>query len=314
MAHVTFIHGIANKPAHERLLRLWRDALTRGQDGLDLGAEGVSSSMVYWADVLYDSPDDSLETHESAGDMELEAVRRDEGIEDVVLEPVTPTEKLWLAQLAAKFEISSQALTTSADYAPPETEADGSFERVPLPWFIKRRLMKILLRDVHHYLFDVEHSPRAGATYRVQQEIRKRFVEDLTKASQSRPHVVVSHSMGTVIAYDCLKRVADCPPVDGLITVGSPLGLDEIQGKLQPGWTRPDGFPRVKVRGEWVSVFDHLDPVAGFDPFLCSDFREGGREVVEDIHEPNYGKWRHDLSKYFAGRKLRAALQRLLRL
>jgi hypothetical protein len=27
MAHVTFIHGIANKPAEPELLRIWRDAL-----------------------------------------------------------------------------------------------------------------------------------------------------------------------------------------------------------------------------------------------------------------------------------------------
>ena len=31
--------------------------------------------------------------------------------------------------------------------------------------------------------------------------------------------------MGTVIAHDYLKRVSDCPIVDGLITLGSPLGL-----------------------------------------------------------------------------------------
>jgi pimeloyl-ACP methyl ester carboxylesterase len=58
----------------------------------------------------------------------------------------------------------------------------------------------------------------------------------------TRPHIVVSHSLGTVIAYDCLKRIPECPAVDGLITLGCPLGLDEIQDKLQPGWTRADGF------------------------------------------------------------------------
>ena len=37
MPHVTFIHGIANKPAHERLLTIWRQSLAM-DDGLDLGA------------------------------------------------------------------------------------------------------------------------------------------------------------------------------------------------------------------------------------------------------------------------------------
>ncbi|MCI0626350.1 MAG: hypothetical protein L0387_32685 [Acidobacteria bacterium] len=43
MAHITFIHGIANKPASDVLLRIWRQALA---DGLALGAKGISSTMV----------------------------------------------------------------------------------------------------------------------------------------------------------------------------------------------------------------------------------------------------------------------------
>lgn len=35
MPHVTFIHGIANKPPHENLLRIWENALAR-ESGLDL--------------------------------------------------------------------------------------------------------------------------------------------------------------------------------------------------------------------------------------------------------------------------------------
>ena len=51
MAHVTFIHGIGNKPPEEQLLRQWRTALL-DDDGLDLDDLGISSSMVYWADLL----------------------------------------------------------------------------------------------------------------------------------------------------------------------------------------------------------------------------------------------------------------------
>ena len=83
--------------------------------------------------------------------------------------------------------------------------------------------------------------------------------------------------MGTVIAYDCLKRVGECAAVDGLITIGSPLGLDEVQDKLQPGWSRDDGFPREKVGRGWVNLFDRLDPVCGFDPVLANDFRRAAR-------------------------------------
>ncbi len=102
--------------------------------------------------------------------------------------------------------------------------------------------------------------------------------------------------MGTVIAYDCLLRAAGCPSIDALVTIGSPLGLDEIQDQMQPEWTRQNGFPASRLT-TWVNVFDVLDPVAGFDPLLANDFLLGGRRAILDIDEPNFGWWRHDISK-----------------
>ena len=52
MTHVTFIHGIGNKPAPDFLLDGWERSLAE-DDGIDLGTLGVTSSMVYWADILY---------------------------------------------------------------------------------------------------------------------------------------------------------------------------------------------------------------------------------------------------------------------
>ena len=145
--------------------------------------------------------------------------------------------------------------------------------------------------------------------------IRGRMIAELKKgAAQPGPHIVVSHSMGTVIAYDCLKRVKDAPVVDGLMTIGSPLGLDEVQDKLRPEWTRDNGFPFEKVQGVWSNVYDKLDPVAGFDPNLANDFRRDAKTVVDDLNEQNYGSWRHDISKYMRGQHLREKLRGLLKL
>ena len=124
--------------------------------------------------------------------------------------------------------------------------------------------------------------------------------------------MVVSHSMGTVIAYDCLKRVEACVPVDGFITLGCPLGLDEVQDKLQPGWTRADGFPHERLRGKWINLFDRLDPVCGFDPEMANDFRRGGAQVVQDIAVVNEGAWRHSATKYLRQPAFCGALRELL--
>ena len=66
MPHVTFIHGIANKPEAKELLRIWIGALgDTGSDPLRLSTRGVTTSLIYWADVLYPSPDPDIAAHES---------------------------------------------------------------------------------------------------------------------------------------------------------------------------------------------------------------------------------------------------------
>jgi hypothetical protein len=307
MPHVTFIHGIANKPAADKLLDLWRRSLAES-DGLDLGTEGVSSSMVYWADVMYPEPLQEAMEESATDEASAEAVSPESP--DLGVENMSSEEKRWVAELATKLAVPLVA--EEAIEATP-TPVREQLERIPLPWPVKERLMRRLLRDVHHYLFNVEFSPRPGETFKVQDEIRGRMIRALKDgAAKPGPHIVVSHSMGTVIAYDCLKRVADAPLVNGLITIGSPLGLDEIQDKLRPEWSRDDGFPHEKVRGRWVNVYDHLDPVAGFDPNFSNDYRRGGQKAVEDVNEQNFGKWRHNISKYLGGTQLRARLREML--
>ena len=118
--------------------------------------------------------------------------------------------------------------------------------------------------------------------------------------------------MGTVIAYDCLKQVGACAALDGLITLGSPLGLDEVQDKLQPGWSRADGFPHEKIAKGWVNLFDRLDPVCGFDPVLANDYQQIEEARVEDIAVQNDGTWRHSATKYLRQPAFCSALRRLL--
>lgn len=312
MPHITFIHGIANKPAADKLLTIWRDALA-ADDGIDLGANGITSSMVYWADVLYANPSSDEDVHESIGN-EIVVSEEDEDLSWI--DTASGEEQQFIESLRTRLRFDEPS-PKDDNYEPPVQEESSEFERVPLPWFIKRRVMKRFLRDVHHYLFNIEHSPRPGDTYQVQTEIRNRFITALNRDAASigiddGPHIVVSHSMGTVIAYDCFKNVADCPSVDEFMTIGSPLGLDEVQDKLAPGWSRDDGFPKEKVMGRWVNVYDKLDPVAGFDPRIRNDYKKNGQTIIDDVNEQNWGKWRHDIKKYLNGNLLRQKLASML--
>ena len=55
--------------------------------------------------------------------------------------------------------------------------------------------MNAFLRDVHHYLFDVEFAPPGRTPVRIQRTIRERFGTVLRTPAITQPHIVVSHSM-----------------------------------------------------------------------------------------------------------------------
>jgi hypothetical protein len=315
MPHVTFIHGICNKPPKEKLLENWEAELVVG--GLDLDAIGVTTSMVYWADVMYAEPESSATSYESVedglgtgdSDEELDWIEGLSGGE----------EKAFVDAFRQKLGFDAKSPGNDKyEPSPPEDDEDGlellNFEAIPLPWFIKRRVMKALLKDVHHYLFNTKYSPRPGEEYRVQDHIRQLFVNQLRQdaANSDGPHVVVSHSMGTVISYDCLKNVADCPPIDAYMTVGSPLGISEVYDNFSPGYVSTNAFPSDKVSGTWVNVCDRLDPVA-LDAHLANDYKQDGNEVVIDERVKNTGKWRHSSHKYYAQQLLCDHLRDLLK-
>jgi hypothetical protein len=314
MGHVTFIHGISNKPAPDELLAIWRRTLAEATDALPLGELGVTSSLVYWADLMYERPDDDLAAYEGVLENTPAAIDASGGAE--FPQEKTPAEAALLQSMRRRLTTLSDAEIDASlgSSAPPAgLAAAAALERVPLPWVLKKPLMAVLLRDVHHYLFDVEFAPPRKAPVRIRRTIRERFVNAVKPPGTDAPHIVVSHSMGTVIAYDCLKRAANCPAVDGLITIGSPLGLDEIQDQLQPEWTRADGFPSARVRDRWFNLFDRLDPVCGFDPELSNDYRKSDAVVVVDQAIGNTGAWRHSATKYLRQPALVQALRSLLK-
>ncbi len=313
MPHVTFIHGISNKPPKEKLLENWRAELAQG--GLDLAANGVTSTMVYWADIMYPEPEADGVSYESI-DGGLGTNETDEDL--AWIDDLPSEEKAFVESFRKRLRLDKES-PEGDDYAPPELTGNEDdqktleFEAIPLPWFIKRRVMKALLKDVHHYLFNAKYSPRPGEEYQVQDHIRGLFVNQLKEDSKNPDgaHVVVSHSMGTVIAYDCLKNVPDCPAISAYMTVGCPLGLSEVHDNFKPDYDKHDAFPSAKVGGGWVNVYDRLDPVA-FDAHIANDYQKGGNKVIIDQKVRNSGKWRHSSYKYYGQEALCNHLKRLL--
>ncbi len=287
-SHIIFIHGLSNKPPVEDLRRIWLGALAEphnGDNGFDLGAVGVRDYFVYWADLFYADP-------LAASDYES----RSDEMEDSVAGEFDLSEDEWMRRMREMFDVDEDE---PFDNAPLE-DAVQPYERIPLPGPLKKKIMKHFLQEAHDYLYN-----KNG----MRDTIRQRVMDALTAAKNAGgPVVLVGHSQGTFIAYDVLTGVAECPQIDGFVTFGSPLGIDEVQDRLV--WTRENGFPE-KVSGNWVNVYDPFDVVARLDPKLANDFKRHGEEAVIDLREENWGTWRHSATKYLKGGGLRKHLRRL---
>jgi len=117
-------------------------------------------------------------------------------------------------------------------------------------------------------------------------EVRAR----VAAAVQPDTRVVVAHSLGSIVAYDCLRAHPDWP-VETFVTIGSPLGnRDLVLAHLDtgPGW--PGGLRR------WVNITAPSDQVcAGSQLAGIYDPR------VEDLVVDN-GHRGHDPEPYLCAR------------
>ena len=320
---VIFIHGLAKKPAPEKLAELWLWGLSRGNpmpsvfaapnEGIDLPNDGVPHLFNYYADVFYgiDYETDVSSYYES--EQSLEQQLHTEGLDqlDIVpAAPVTPHEQAFIANLEAKLaaNMAIKPATAAIESATqPTVTGDHEIARF-IPPVAREAIIKKAAMEAYYFLFDKEYTRPDGTRFQVRKELRTRLLDQLQALrEQTDKTVIVSHSMGTMVAYDVLRNCADCPPVDTLFTLGSPLGIREIQQELRAAGTRQVDFPAAALR-RWINIYDPLDPVCGADPRFANDYQAVDGKRVEDIKESNWGSWRHTITHYLAGSQFRKHL------
>lgn len=108
------------------------------------------------------------------------------------------------------------------------------------------------------------------------------FLLDLHTATPDKePLIVIGHSLGSIVAYEVLAE--HIYPVDKLITLGAPLGIEAVKSEL-----RKHHGERLKVPGgvkEWLNFADRFDVVA-IDNTLRDDYRGTGLVDIEVVN-PN---------------------------
>lgn len=320
---VIFIHGLAKKPAPDKLVELWIWGLGRGNPrpdvfpapnaGLDLANADATHALNYYADVFYgeDYETDLTSYYEKVEETPTEALG-----DDTIPPPanVTPEELAFVTQFEAKLAANMAAAPVAAAVQSAAKGQAGDHEMARfIPGAAREVIIKRAAMEAYYFLFNKEYvRPKDGKRFQVRQELRSRLLKEL-KAGQSEAEkiVVISHSMGTMVAYDVLRNCADCPPVDTLITLGSPLGVREVQQELKAGGKKSVDFPAATLR-RWINIYDPLDPICGADPKFSNDYEPVDGKRVEDVKESNWGSWRHTITHYLAGTTFRRLLRETL--
>ncbi|MFI1758676.1 hypothetical protein [Streptomyces sp. NPDC020571] len=243
---VVGVHGIGqSRTSGHRLTADWSRALQRGIDSLP-GIAACSASLVvpHWTALLARGADrlgpeddlfgESVPMEPAEENFVAEAFADLVGPEDVAFAETQPLAtlgppKLWSPRLTR--------LAMAYDHRFP----GGGVQ------FLVRRL-----REVRYYLT----KPILAAEVRA-------FVRDGFTLNAA---VVIGHSLGSLIAYDLLRRkeigAAGMPGSDlhTLVTCGSPLGIPAVRRLM--GIT--DGTPlQLDSPIRWVNVFDPDDFITG---------------------------------------------------
>ena len=141
--------------------------------GLDLGTLGASVDSVYWADVLYATPETDVSGYERRRRTDVDR-RRSGGQQSGCDREGRDKRPVARGAFARRGSLRATARGAAAlrdrrRLARCRLQRGSPLRRSSAsrcPTSSSGPLMEMLLRDVHHYFFNTEISPRPGASYR----------------------------------------------------------------------------------------------------------------------------------------------------
>lgn len=285
---LVFIHGRAQEHKDSTALKAeWIDAFAAGlaKNNLDMPVAESDIRFPYYGQTLYDLVDNTDE--ENAADVIVRGTGQDDAqkafIRDV-FEELREREGIDKAKLAA---------VVGADVV----------EKGPLNW----EWLQGILKAVDTYVPGASGASIALATNDVYQYmknpvIHKMINDGVRKAiTPGTPTVVVSHSLGTVVAYNLLNKDPQSNEweVPLFVTLGSPLGVKAIRKTLKP-------ISHPSCAQKWFNAMDERDVVALY-PLDKNRFDvDPSIENKKDVDNPTSN--RHGISGYLADAEVAAKI------
>ncbi|MET8965225.1 hypothetical protein ABZX69_38145 [Streptomyces sp. NPDC004074] len=268
MARIVGVHGIRqSKTSKAQLTSDWSRALNRGLGELgrpDLPAGALE--LPHWTGLLARAAN-HLGPEENRFDAAVPLSREEVDFAAAALEEVVRQEDLDSVQ-----QLELQTLGLPQIWPARLTRLvmayDRRFPRGGGMFFVSA------MREVRLYLHEPDLAERVRAL--------------VAEAFRAGTFVVIGHSLGSVIAYDLLRRGEIAPDrtagVRTLVTCGSPLTIPSVRRGLNIA----EGEP-LKLPGDiaWVNVFDPGDFVTGGTGLSALSPEITDAEVDNGIGDPH---------------------------
>jgi hypothetical protein len=237
------IHGLNSKPAPGILRDWWMAAIDEGiARNCGERKPRFDFTLAYWADLIYPAPVPLSENPEPylPGGGSGPLPRADVSVKSVATTLVRESVEKALEKLLS----------------------------TPLAENIVRNAVETRYPDLHRY----KHHPvtRRDVQERLRGALR-------TAHAQGREIMLIAHSMGSIVAYDVLRRSGRTLPglrIAHFVTLGSPLGLTGI-AEIVAGSLR---VPECVAR--WSNLADPSDYAARWNTRLSDDYRPNRAGVV----------------------------------
>jgi len=276
---LVFVHGRAQQRKDSVALKQsWVDAWAEGlaHSGLEMPLADADIRFPYYGDTL-----EQLVAGNALDDVARVIVRGtpDEDEQEFV--------RAVLAEVQAAVGVSDAEVQAAAG---PE-----AIERGPQNW----AWVQAILSAIDTHVPGASAASVALATKDVYAYLRNPGIRDPIETGVRAAvdpgveTVVVAHSLGTVVAFDLLRREGDQAgwKVPLFVTLGSPLAVTVIRKSLAP-------ISRPRCVGAWFNAMDDADIVSLY-PLAAPRFDV--RPPVEnktDVHNPTPN--RHGISGYLA--------------
>lgn len=281
------IHGLANKPPKEILAGWWHTSIAEGlQKNCGLPAPEFSFRLVYWADLLHKYP-----LHNDHN-FSFDSLYNEEPYLPARANALKEYPDSWRDDLrAGLLDLIGSGVDALKVHFGVNALAD---------WLLSR-----LLKDLDFYYDDHRTLISRSGQVELARKVLRDELKMTLREEKGKDLLVVAHSMGSIIAYDALRDLGRSDPdlaVSSLVTIGSPLGLPHVKGKIIEERTY-DPVVRTPslVSRNWVNFADKKDPVA-MDVHLRDDYLENqhGVRVIDDLVANDYtspsGKENHHKS------------------